>query len=424
MDQFPKGVQNIFSFPLIEALFGRRSRRFSLGASIPDGPLKFKSKHAAVPLSELEQMILLVAAAGNSGWHNMIPYSTKTDPHMPNYSNGAGGRTFPSAAGWQTSEIFYTDDHGVYFFSTRDAPALLHGTLSDESALKSYLEAHRKRIRKISDKRLDLPPKEPYITAHNHWSMNTPGSTIIIPVADLAQHFLSLLCWTVTNGYCLYDDINNRPIPGLERFGHFVDVKNPWPMTFVEQFAMTETSAELATSCYAGMLMLQALGLGGWMHDGMNKLAVLGAFKEEGVQGLGFDCERDPRWSMPNSLGLPGVFETFCPPYYPTMRAALDALIERKFGKGGPMNAKTEGPWKDSKHVRGDAAAYTVEFKECVALIAQYIYDTFGKIPPTAPTSLIATYLQAHHLDLDFYDHYYKPGAYLHTHKEHMREWH
>jgi hypothetical protein len=32
--------------------------------------------------------------------------------------------------------------------------------------------------------------------------------------------------------------------------------------------------------------------------------------------------------------------------------------------------------------------------------------------------------LQAHHLDLEFYDEFYKPGAYLHTHRDHMDRWH
>jgi hypothetical protein len=33
-------------------------------------------------------------------------------------------------------------------------------------------------------------------------------------------------------------------------------------------------------------------------------------------------------------------------------------------------------------------------------------------------------HLQAHHLDLEFYDRFYKPGAYLRTHAEHMQRWH
>jgi hypothetical protein len=37
----------------------------------------------------------------------------------------------------------------------------------------------------------------------------------------------------------------------------------------------------------------------------------------------------------------------------------------------------------------------------------------------------VLTYLQAHHLDLDFYDHHFGPAeAYLHTHAEHMTRWH
>jgi len=63
----PPGLQDVLTFPLIEALYGRRARRFSLGASIPDGPLAFTSRHDPLPLSELEQMLVLTAAAGNTG---------------------------------------------------------------------------------------------------------------------------------------------------------------------------------------------------------------------------------------------------------------------------------------------------------------------------------------------------------------------
>jgi hypothetical protein len=39
------------------------------------------------------------------------------------------------------------------------------------------------------------------------------------------------------------------------------------------------------------------------------------------------------------------------------------------------------GAWGDSPKLRGSAVHYTEEFKECVALKAQYIYDTYGKFP-------------------------------------------
>jgi hypothetical protein len=106
------------------------------------------------------------------------------------------------------------------------------------------------------------------------------------------------------------------------------------------------------------------------------------------------------------------------------MRDATEALTKRKFGNGGVYNPNTPGVWNDSPKVRANAAPYTEEFKKCVALQAQYIYDTYGRFPATVQSVFSFLYLQAHHLDLDFYDRYFKPGSYLTTHKEHMRKWH
>jgi hypothetical protein len=54
--------------------------------------------------------------------------------------------------------------------------------------------------------------------------------------------------------------------------------------------------------------------------------------------------------------------------------------------------------------VRGSAQVHDEEFKACVALQAQYVLDTFGMVPGTVPTVFIMNHVQAHHLDLDFYD--------------------
>jgi hypothetical protein len=37
---------------------------------------------------------------------------------------------------------------------------------------------------------------------------------------------------------------------------------------------------------------------------------------------------------------------------------------------------------------------------------------------------MVLNYVQAHHLDLEFYDRFFRPGAYLGTHAEHQRVWH
>jgi len=120
------------------------------------------------------------------------------------------------------------------------------------------------------------------------------------------------------------------------------------------------------------------------------------------VPGLRFRFDTNESWPYPNPTGLQGVMEGFCPPHYSDMRKAVNAVCDRKFGPGGPYNSQTPGPWKDSSHVRSSAQYHDDTFRECVALQAQYIYDTFGKFPGTVPSIFVTTYLQAHHLDLNF----------------------
>jgi hypothetical protein len=96
---YPRGLQDVLEFPLIEALYGRRARRFSLGASIPDGPLAFASRHEPLPLSELEQMLVLTAAAGNTGWHYMITRHGPLRPPPLQLLRGRGGPDLPVCGG-------------------------------------------------------------------------------------------------------------------------------------------------------------------------------------------------------------------------------------------------------------------------------------------------------------------------------------
>jgi len=416
-------LEELLRFPLAEALFGRRSRRFSLGASIPDGVFAYTSEKDPVPLTELERTLVLSAAAGVSGWNYLIMRNARYAPRLPNYAGSAVGRPFPSAAGFETSDVFFTDDTGVYFLSTRDA-APVDPTPAGAFDTETLLAAVRPRIHKLADGRLKIPPVEPHIEGHNTWCVNRPGSLLVIPVGDLAQHLIATLCYYVQNGYCIYDDIHREQITGIERFSRFVDTDKPLHLSFLEMFSVAECTAELSTSCYAGALMLQAMGLGGWMFDGMSPFSVLGASGDPEVPGLGFRYDTDERWALPNPTGLPGVFEGFCPPHYPDMRSAVEAFSRRKFGEGGPFHPETPGPWKESGRVRDSAETHNEEFIDCASTMAQYVYDRFGKFPGTVPSIFLITYLQAHHLDLEFYDRFFKEGAYLRTHKEHMKRWH
>ena len=414
----------MLSFGLVEALLGRRSRRFFMGAEIPDGIFAYKSNHTPVPLSELEKLLVVLACGGNTSWHHMICRAQRYAPYLSNYAGAAGGRTFPSAAGFHTSQTFFSDDTGVYVLEARDAPAFAERQADGSLDLQEILEALQRRIRKVQDGRLRLPSEVPFVEAHNTWVVNRPGTLLIIPVGDLAQHVLLNLCYMLQNGLVLFDDINRRAIPGVEKFYNRVDINNTWPLTFVEQWSMAELTAELSSSCYSGTLMLQAMGLGGWMFNGIDPFSLLGASGNPEVPGLGFRFDTNAKWPYPNPTGREGIMEGFCPPHYPDMRSAVEAVCERKFGPGGPFHSETPGPWRDPASVRSAAEIHSEEFKECVALQAQYVFDTFGKFPGTVPSIFLIMYLQAHHLDLEFYDQFYKPGAYLKTHANHMDRWH
>jgi len=51
-DQEEQALQDLLQFPFVDALFGRRSRRFFRGAEIPDGPLAYKSRYEPLALTE------------------------------------------------------------------------------------------------------------------------------------------------------------------------------------------------------------------------------------------------------------------------------------------------------------------------------------------------------------------------------------
>jgi hypothetical protein len=169
--------------------------------------------------------------------------------------------------------------------------------------------------------------------------------------------------------------------------------------------------------------MLQALGLGGWMYTGINPFVVLGASGDPEVPGLGFRFEMLDGNPLPHVTGLPGVFEAHVPPHHADMGAAVEAAVRRKFGAGGPFDPGQSGPYRENATVRAAGATIDREAVEIATIMADYVFSTFGRFPATVPPVFLKTYLQAHRLDLEFYDTHFAPGSYLRTHARHDRDW-
>jgi hypothetical protein len=186
-NQFPPGFQDLLSFGFLEAILGRRSRRFFMGAEIPDGVFSYKSRHKPLPLTELEKMLIVSACGGNTSWHHMIYRGASYAPHLSNYSGAASGRIFPSAAGFQTSQTFFTDDEGVYILEMRDEPAFEERADDGSLSFDGFLNHARERVHKLQGGRLRVPSELPYTEAHNTWVFNKPSTLLVIPVGAPAH---------------------------------------------------------------------------------------------------------------------------------------------------------------------------------------------------------------------------------------------
>lgn len=422
-----QALSELLSFPLVNALFGRRARRFGLGMEIPSGPLAFNSKNDPYPLSELEQMLLIAAGTGVSGWNFGVPYTPASPDAHADLTLRYTGRTAPTAAGIGTPAIFFTDDEGCYCTLTRDTkPKDMQSAHDNPGALQHIIKICKDQTTQIKKGRLDLPSEPPHILPPNLWWANKPGSTLFMPVADTAEECLGIMALLIRHGAMIVDESTGKPAGNLAPFvrSGLLDEKKKFPIA--ELLTIVSEGACLAAG-FKGhnmTLMLQAIGLGGLYFSGLDDMSIMGARAREGIQGLGFEVMEDDRWTTPNPVGLKGVYEALCPPFYPDMHTAVKEFADRKFGQKGAYKASDNGPWRESKEVKNSVQPYSRDFLDCMAEVAQYMYNKFGKFPGLRSTVMMPGFVQAHHLETDFYDKFYKEGAYLQTHSEHMAKWH
>jgi hypothetical protein len=146
-----------------------------------------------------------------------------------------------------------------------------------------------------------------------------------------------------------------------------------------------------------------------------------------GHLGLGFReysakpaTSRIKRWppvpaSQPNYVGIDGVLEGLCPPYI-DMDAAVDQVMEEKFGQGGTYadaevfaqvykdTATAETYMQNAGHPPAEAVEYTKE-------ICNYLVDTYGRFPAhTDAFHLPGVWVQFSHLELEYYERFGNPA--------------
>jgi hypothetical protein len=247
------------------------------------------------------------------------------------------------------------------------------------------------------------------------------------------------------------DERNNFRPAGLKKFarskgGRLHDAPEDGRVVTVlglEAVIVEFLLAEQAFMLHNLSLTEQAMGLGGWTHFatasevswfealgfrlGAQKVSQMlraGFFRRLIIRLLGQD--RD----IPHPLGLSleghDLIKPWCPPYYKNMEEAVHAFLKFKRENVvlAELSSAIPGSWRDPTGVQREIPGFSDECVAATVAYCTYIYETYGRFPAYFGPLRTTLAHQAHHLELDFYDRFYRPGAYTSTQAEHMANWH
>ena len=438
-------------YPLLDALIERRSRRFGKGMRLNGGPLAYESRQQPVALTIEEEAALAFAACGITG-HVLaeLPYQTGDTSEA-----GGGeimthfvGRTVASGDAMHACVVFVINDSGVWMLKRpQDYPRAEIASLAEDARRHKLVELYEKNRVRIADERLDVPREPPFTPPFNKWSANLPGTTYFLPVAELTGYYINILLSAFSEefGYFILDDRNRFQPAGLKRFarsrgGHLYDNLREARVatvstleTWVYEFAALEQGEILQNLA----LMTQALGLGGFPHFAahpfiwlktlgfrmedlpFSRTAALGPVARKILKALGRDLP------VPTAVGLERdnrvLIKPYCPPYYRNMEEAVTAFVDYKYAKGAGTfrDGGTATAWRDGARVQRGIQKYSDRAIAATVAYCEYVYNRHGRFPAAGGPFRTVLAHQAHHLDTDFYQEFYRADALSHTQRTH-----
>jgi hypothetical protein len=444
------GLPSVADYPLLDALRGRRSRRFGRGMRMEHGPLAFTSSHPPLPLGEDEEALLAYAACGITGYALAdLEYARGRGGTM---LAGWAGRTIGSGDAIQTVALIVINDEATYLlkrprdFAAHDVAELIR--LSDQG---EYADLYRRTRVKIKDGRVTAPVEPLYNFNINKWALYAPGSTYFLPVNDLTFLYINALLEVFdeeTGGFIRDERRGYRPA-GLARFarskgGHLHDDPD---MNRTGTIQRIEAAFAEATTFEQGMmlqnlgLMAQAIGLGGFMHFAAHEFGWLRAlgFRTRQIPTSQYLGIRPVLGAVARALGkdklLPLVLglerggevllKPFCPPYYDGMEAAVHAVVDAKFGPRGAYREGTrDGAWQEPAAIAAGTERPSAKAIDATVAYCEYVFKNYGRFPAYSPPYKTFLGYQATHVDEDFYARFYRPEALTETQREHVARWH
>jgi hypothetical protein len=435
-------------YPLLDALRDRRSRRFGHGMEMGTGPLAHQSETPPLRLSEDEEALLAFAACGVTG-----PALVELD-----YSPGGGGtivaglcgRTVASGDAIHTVSVFVVNDDATWLlkrprdFAPAEIPELVEMARSGK-----LTELYRRSRVKVRDGRAAPPLHPMYNLAVNRWSIYDPPSTYFLPVNELTLMYVNGVMEILseeTGAFIVDERAHFRPA-GLGGFarsrgGHLHDDPRDQRVLTIQQLEglVTEfVTIEQGMVVQNLALMTQAMGLAGFPHWAAHPWGWLEAlgFRMRKMRGsrylgmgrvLGFLAGllgRDPEVSVGLEVDGRRLLTPFCPPWYPSMEAAVRAVVELKFGEDGIYRGGAgQGAWKDPQSIAAAAKPPSQPAVDATIAYCEYVHRRYGRFPAYPPPFRTVLGYQAGHVDIGFYDRHYRPEALSDTQRRHMQRWH
>ena len=443
------------TYPLLDALLHRRSRRFAPGLQLA-APLEYRSDAAPQPLTLEEEAALAFAACGVTGYALAeLPYAPTApgEPAGGNIMVNFIGRTVASGHALHYATVFVINDEGTWMlkrpqdYPRTEIPGLIQA--AREHRLTELYQAAQVRV---AERRVDVPREVPYVPPFNRWAANQPGTTYFLPVNEFTEDYINVLLAAFSEdfGYFLVDDRRRFRPAGIGAFarsrgGHLHDDPRDGlvaTITFLETWLYEFAAIEQGGILQNLALMSQALGLGGFPHFAAHPFAWFQAldFRMADLPfsttiGAGSLLRGLLRFSgkevpVPTAVGLERegrvLLKPFCPPYYRNMEEAVRAFINTKYaqGSGTFRDGGAVTGWKDGGAVQRAIPRYSERAIAATVAYCEYVYGRYGRFPATAgPFRTVLAY-QANHLDLEFYRRYYRPDVLTETQRRHEEAWH
>jgi hypothetical protein len=468
------GIDALFQYPLMTALFERRTRRIARGTSVLANGLSHTSTNAPKPLSALEEAVLIVSTGLTGAVTHDGPLQIPTGgDELGTPFVYALGRSASSPDNSQATSFFMINDEGIFLLKRlegEEALKVLGDLPPDKSdwADADWMAAANAVKVKLYDLRLEFPRQFPYYLGWNKQISNRPGTTVFFPVVDCTRGYINIILNLLTepDGQrpLFVDDwktfkpadvvealewagvelglagadkkVPYEVIGGLERAqDKFVNPNIVLPLGLASTMRVNyEAFFQLQNL----MLVGQAMGLGGWVHASVAPPYILERDPSKQFLGLGFRFEPGKTWpdtgwppvpaSQPNPVGIDGVLQGLCPPYVASMDDAVDQLLAEKYGPGGMYSDLNvfKRPYLSESIAQDylqNASHYSVQAVAYAKQICSYIFDTYGRFPAHCDAFHVpGIWLQFSHLELEYYEKFYNASQFTRQ-SEHAGLW-